>query len=206
MWDPHPDRGSWRNVYSLLSFQPTEIPYAEIWDLPGFNPGDNFMGMRFLDEEKGAAIIEGLGIETLTSLTEAARQEQQVTATLTDPGTLVIDPEAVNVTHTSYSRSGGTTLVHRAEALLVQHYRATLNGTETRRIRTPAGITDLYVVTGDRVEIIEAKRSASHAFVRQALDSFSITPAQPDTGNAPDRPVPEPTGCVQLTALAHFRW
>ncbi|MFI7694195.1 hypothetical protein ACIBQ6_34390 [Nonomuraea sp. NPDC049655] len=169
MWDPHPDRGSWRNVYSLLSFQPTEIPYSEIWDLPGFNPGDNFMGMRFLDEVKGAAIIDGLGIETLTSLTQAARQELQVTASLTTSGTLVIDPEAVNVAHVSYTRSGGTTLVHRAEALLVQRYRATLNGAEVRRISTPAGITDLYVVAGDDVEIIEAKRSAGHTFVRQAL-------------------------------------
>ncbi|MFG3439299.1 hypothetical protein ACGF0J_18820 [Nonomuraea sp. NPDC047897] len=169
MWVPHPDRGSWHNVYSLLSFQPTEIPYAEIWDLPGFNPNDNFQNMRFLDGEKGSAIIDGLGIETLTAVTEAARQEQQVTAALTASDAQVIAPEAVNVEDSSYTRSGGTTLIHRAEALLVQRYRATLNGVEARRIRTAAGITDLYVVTGDCVEIIEAKRSAGHAFVRQAL-------------------------------------
>ncbi|MER7071025.1 hypothetical protein [Terrabacter sp. NPDC000476] len=47
LWDPHPDRGSYHNVYSLKSFEKTMIPYAEIWALPSFNAGDNFMGARF---------------------------------------------------------------------------------------------------------------------------------------------------------------
>lgn len=49
LWHPDPDKGSWHNVYSLLAFQPTEIPYDEIWQLPGFNTG----GHRFLREALG---------------------------------------------------------------------------------------------------------------------------------------------------------
>lgn len=50
MWTPHGDRGSYHNVYSLRSFEPSLIPYEEIWALPGFNAGDNFMGMSTTPE------------------------------------------------------------------------------------------------------------------------------------------------------------
>ncbi|MEV5783732.1 hypothetical protein AB0L42_22370 [Streptomyces sp. NPDC052287] len=33
------DDGSRHDVYSLPSFTPVEIPYTEIWALPGFNAG-----------------------------------------------------------------------------------------------------------------------------------------------------------------------
>ncbi|GAA3077387.1 hypothetical protein [Streptosporangium carneum] len=75
----------------------------------------------------------------------------------------------------------------------MQSYQATLSGTAAR-IRTPAGITDLYVVTPDDVEIVEAKRSAEHAFVRQALGQLlDYAPHSPQpvtrlTGLFPTRP------------------
>src|SRR5688500_4285336 len=64
LWNPHVERGSYRNVHSLLDFQATSIPYDEIWDLPGFNVGDNFMGLRFLDTDNSATILAGLRIHT----------------------------------------------------------------------------------------------------------------------------------------------
>ncbi|KAI9884648.1 MAG: hypothetical protein M1823_003568 [Watsoniomyces obsoletus] len=185
LWDAHPTRGSYTNVYSLLAFQSTDIPYEEIWNLPGFNNGDNFMGLRFLNPEKSDTVLDGLAIRTITAATQEASQqaaqESAVTAILTGGGseaTQIIDAEAMHTTHTSYHRLPGTVLVHRAEALLVTRYRASLNLSEgegesevtARRIRTPVGITDLYITGLDAgPELIEAKRAADHQFVRQAL-------------------------------------
>ncbi|MEU4423552.1 hypothetical protein AB0F81_23230 [Actinoplanes sp. NPDC024001] len=170
LWDPHEERGSYQNVYSLIAFQRTEIPYEEIWDLPGFNPGDNFMGLRFLDQAKSDTILQGLAIDTLTAAAQQVTQESRLTAALSGETAQFLDVEAVNTTHTSYTRPAGITLVHRAEALLVSRYRSELAPDETaRRISTRAGITDLYVTGPAGPEIIEAKRAAGHQFVRQAL-------------------------------------
>ena len=57
IWNPDPARCLWSNVYSLRRFWPVRMPYEEIWALPGFNPGDNFMGLRFLDEAKTAVVL-----------------------------------------------------------------------------------------------------------------------------------------------------
>lgn len=54
MWVPHPTDGSWRNIYSLQSFEPADIPYEDIWALDGFNDRDNFMGLRPLDPPRAA--------------------------------------------------------------------------------------------------------------------------------------------------------
>lgn len=62
LWTPDPARCLWSNVYSFRRYRPTWIPYEEVWALPGFTVGDNFMGLRFLNEEKGATILSGLGI------------------------------------------------------------------------------------------------------------------------------------------------
>ncbi|RZT86751.1 hypothetical protein EV383_3649 [Pseudonocardia sediminis] len=67
LWNPAPDVCNWDNVYSLLALTQTRIPYERVWELPGFNPGDNFMGLRLLDDTKAAAVLSGLGITTATS-------------------------------------------------------------------------------------------------------------------------------------------
>jgi hypothetical protein len=83
--------------------------------------------------------------------------------------TQIIESEAVHTSETSYERRPGTTIVHRAEALLVAEYEETLTGLSVKRIRTPAGVTDLYVTGPDGVEVIEAKSGCDRRFVRQAL-------------------------------------
>jgi hypothetical protein len=65
LWDPDPARCLWRNVYSFRVYRPVAIPYEEVWALPGFTVGDNFMGLRFLGAEKSAAVVSGLGVEEL---------------------------------------------------------------------------------------------------------------------------------------------
>lgn len=58
LWRPDPGRCLWSNVYSLRECRFTRIPYEEIWALPGFTPGDNFMGLRFLRPELAAVVLE----------------------------------------------------------------------------------------------------------------------------------------------------
>ncbi|MEV6874284.1 hypothetical protein [Amycolatopsis sp. NPDC051128] len=57
LWNPEPGKCLWSNVYSLRRYRRLELRYEEIWALPGFTPGDNFMGLRFLDETKSAAVL-----------------------------------------------------------------------------------------------------------------------------------------------------
>ena len=57
LWNPDPGKCVWSNVYSLRRFWLTHIPYEEIWALPGFNAGDNFMGLRFLNREKSDLVL-----------------------------------------------------------------------------------------------------------------------------------------------------
>jgi hypothetical protein len=65
LWRPDPARCLWRNVYSFRAYRPTWIPYEEVWALPGFTTGDNFMGLRFLNPEKSATIVAGLALDPL---------------------------------------------------------------------------------------------------------------------------------------------
>ncbi|WP_414941676.1 hypothetical protein [Amycolatopsis sp. cmx-11-51] len=65
LWNPDPARCLWRNVYTFHTYHPTAIPYEHVWALPGFTVGDNFMGLRFLDAEKSATIVTGLGLADL---------------------------------------------------------------------------------------------------------------------------------------------
>ncbi|MFF5976191.1 hypothetical protein ACFY7C_32270 [Streptomyces sp. NPDC012769] len=168
MWKPDSQKGSWHNVYSLLSFRPTDIPYEEIWDLPSFNAGDNFMGLRILDGEKAEEILQGLGIATVTeSRRELARDEEVATAIAAS--TRIIPVENVHTSGTAYQRDEREIRVSRAEALLVAEYRATLTGVDVQRMRTPSGPTDLHVTGPDGTEIVEAKSSGDHGHVRAAL-------------------------------------
>lgn len=57
LWNPDPGKCLFSNVYSLRRYRRAGLPYEEIWALPGFTAGDNFMGLRFLDEIKSAAVI-----------------------------------------------------------------------------------------------------------------------------------------------------
>lgn len=57
LWNPDPGKCLFSNVYSLRRYRRAVLPYEAIWALPGFTAGDNFMGLRFLDEIKSAAVI-----------------------------------------------------------------------------------------------------------------------------------------------------
>ncbi|MFL6072258.1 MAG: hypothetical protein ACJ73S_02430 [Mycobacteriales bacterium] len=160
LWEPSPEKGSYENVYSLLTFQPTTIPYREVWDLLGSKEGDNFMGLRLLDDEKSEAIIAGLRIETKTAAQQALRRDAEVFA----------PEEQMNVVLSRYNQLAGTILVHRREAQLVSRYRATIDDAQHMgRLKLSSRFTDLYVCRHDALEIVEAKRDSTREMVREAL-------------------------------------
>ncbi|MFS0700064.1 hypothetical protein AB6N24_08855 [Cellulomonas sp. 179-A 4D5 NHS] len=193
LWSADPDRGSYHNVYSLRAFEITQIPYEEIWALPGFNAGDNFMGTRFLDDERSQTVLEGLGVDTTTSHEADARHERILEHVLSHSAATVIPGEAINVTHTSYATGARTTLVHRGEALLVRAYAAHVE-LEHQRIATPVGLTDAYLpnATGG-MDLLEAKSSTSRRHVREAVGQLlDYAPFCPDLTSLsillPERP------------------
>jgi len=61
LWNPDPGKCLFSNVYSLRRYRPLGLPYEALWALPGFTTGDHFMGLRFLDEAKSAAVVALLG-------------------------------------------------------------------------------------------------------------------------------------------------
>ncbi|MET9348583.1 hypothetical protein [Streptomyces termitum] len=167
MWEKDPKNGSWLNVYSLLSFKPVDIPYEEIWALPSFNAGDNFMGLRVLRGEKAEEILDGLGIRTVGENRRALARDKEV-AQLISKGKIV-PVEGVHTEKTTYRREEREIVVRRAESLLVTEYKETLGDLNVSRLKTPGGITDLYVVGGEGPELIEAKSDSDHRHVRMAL-------------------------------------
>ncbi|CAM5317322.1 hypothetical protein [Streptomyces abikoensis] len=193
MWSPDPVKGSWHNVYSLLSFQPTEIPYREVWALPSFNENDNFMGLRILEGEKAEEVLLGLGIDTFTDTQRKIQRDIDV-ATALAAGTQIVPVEAVRTSAATYRRDARQVIVSRAEALLVREYTASLSGVDVQRLRTPAGITDIHVSGPEGTEIIEAKSSSDHSYVRAALAQLldyaphSPRPADRLAGLFPVRP------------------
>lgn len=170
LWTAHADRGSYQNVYSLRAFESTLIPYEEIWALPGFNANDNFMGTRFVTDERAGYLLEGLGIQTDTERVREARAERSLTQVLdgTSGRTSVIPGEAFNVESTSYDSPARTTLVRRSESLLVNAYTRHLDVAH-ERTSTPVGLTDLYLPGTGGHELIEAKSNTSRRHVREAV-------------------------------------
>jgi hypothetical protein len=188
MWTADPKKGSWHNVYSLLSFTSIQIPYQEIWALPGFNAGDNFMGLRILDSEKAITILDGLGIEAQAE-TERDKNLHEPVARALRTHTDVVDGEALHTSTTRYALKERDLVVHRTEALLLQEYTQSLGIKQPKRLRTPAGITDLHLSSPDGSEVVEAKRDSTRRFVREALAQL--------LDYAPHTPSP----AIRLTAL-----
>jgi hypothetical protein len=79
----------------------------------------------------------------------------------------VVDAEASNTDSTQYEREPGTVIVQRQESRFVARYRQTLPAAQAKRLRLAVGLSDLYVI--DTADLIEAKRSARHRYVREAL-------------------------------------
>ncbi len=188
LWEPHRTNGSWHNIYSLQAFEPAGIPYEDIWALEGFTHNDNFMGLRRLNASKSDTILDFL------NMSPADRDETTRLATLARRTGDIVAAEQFTADSTTYQRPGGITYVHRAESILITAYRASLPLDQGQTLRAETGIADFYTEEPDGAVIIEAKSSARHPYVRQALSQlldyarFSPQPVARIAALFPSRP------------------
>lgn len=197
LWTPDPANGSWQNVYSLLTFQPTAIPYRELQDLLGTSPKDMFMGLRVVPDDLTDAVLDGLGI-----ITETAQRSELAELTSTwknavkEPGQdQLVPPEAFNTATTSWPQQAREVLARRIESALVKTWEASLpTDVSVSRIRCQGLVTDSYVSQGASHDLVEAKAGAGHHYVRNALGQLldysnaSTSPITTLTALFPERP------------------
>ncbi|MGW4370659.1 hypothetical protein ACWEKT_33960 [Nocardia takedensis] len=172
MWPPDPRNGSYVNVYALLNFQQTRIPYADLrphTEKPGSKGGDNYMGARLLEDEAATRVIDGLLITPSTELEQIAVSRGWSAGT-------IVDDEAHTTFTTRRSADRAGFVAERRESALVVAYKAHLTDTGDRRrqvrLKCQVGYCDLYLIpnaTDGAAELIEAKSDSSHGKVREAL-------------------------------------
>lgn len=119
-----------------------------------------------------AELIHVFGLEAIAwgGGDEAVREESQAAETLMRAlaeDSSVVKAESSNTEATEYERTPGRVIVRRGEAQLVGRFLQTIATDKATRLQLAVGFTDLYdQETGD---LIEAKVSAEHRYVRQAL-------------------------------------
>ncbi|MEU9806603.1 hypothetical protein [Mycobacterium sp. NPDC050853] len=169
LWDPHPERGAWRNVYSLFSFQETEIPYEILQTALGTSPKDNFQRTRFIADHRADIVLAALQIDAQARVTEDVEDAQAALDAL-GKNESRRPVERALTPMTTYSRSARDVIVRRAESELVNAYKDQLPAghNATRRL-VRSGVVDIDVKSPECNEIIEAKSSSRHHKVREAL-------------------------------------
>lgn len=172
LWDPNPERGAWRNVYSLLSFQETEIPYATLQMALDTSTGDNFQRTRFIGDHRADVVLAALQIDAQARVAEDVEDAENVLNALGDKTKKESrgPVERAITSVTTYSRSARDVIVRRAESALVDAYTGQLpsNHRVARRL-VASGVVDIDVKSPQHSEIIEAKSSSRHRKVREAL-------------------------------------
>ncbi|MGW0631398.1 hypothetical protein [Streptomyces sp. NPDC002758] len=141
----------------------------------------NMLVKRFFDPLP-AGLAEALGLPVLLKDRESA---SNALPSHTD----IVDIEALRTSATPYAPKAQELVLHRTEALLLREYIDSLGIKQPKRLRTPAGITDLHLTSADGSEVIEAKRGSTRQFVREALAQL--------LDYAPYAPEP----AIRLTAL-----
>ncbi|MCM0674661.1 hypothetical protein NCC78_08165, partial [Micromonospora phytophila] len=209
LWQPDPETGSWSNVYTLVDFRRVhDLPYSVLHVLAGYSPRDVFQETRVPRPEQAAALIAGLGLSVTVAVEENHEDagDRLIKALGSDQELFSAEENHTDVT--TYERSAGTVTVQRAEARLVAKYRATLP--ELMRLRLAVGWTDLYCIEDG--DLIEAKRSAAHAYVRDALGQlldYAAHTAQPVnrlTALFPAAPVPADIRLLHTYGIDCLYW
>ena len=164
-----PKLGSWHNVYSVQDFISVEIPYAPLHEALRAKPGDNFQGLRVVDdEEKFAAVVETFALDSQSQFDGDVDAAKKLAESL--GSTEIVPPEANNTSGSTYTRAAGEIIFKRAESALVEDYSSQLpDDADVKRLRIDGQLTDLYIRTGDEAELVEAKSRSSNFYVRQAL-------------------------------------
>ncbi len=210
LWKPEPATGSWVNVYSVLDFQRVQdVRYSDLQVLAGYSPRDVFQGARVPSPERSAALISGLGLDGADQRDEDNLAER-VLLTALDSGSKAVPPEAYRTETREYERTARTVHLSRAEARLVARYRETLPDGEAMRLHLAIGWSDLYVVAD--ADLIEAKRSAAHRYVRDALGQLldyaahATQPIRRLTALFPDRPIDDDVLLLHTYGIDCLHW
>jgi len=165
-----PGEDGWTNVYSVQNFRrESDLLYRDIQLPLGYSPSYMFNQTQVTTSEQAAALISMLNLN-LDEVTDPSKEDQRADEALARAlarDSAVVDAEASNTDGTQYEREPGTVIVRRQESRFVARYRQTLPAAQAKRLRLEVGWTDLYII--DTADLIEAKRSAGHRYVRDAL-------------------------------------
>lgn len=204
MWRAHPDKGPYLNIYSVTDFERVQVPYQPLRNALGRpDGGDNFMGMRLIrDPTTIDAVIESLGLaaESDIDLTDVRSTERELSNSLRRR-----KPERFETFESSYDSTSREVVVHRVEAILVEHFRASFRPGMRQLDVDAVGVPDMYIAVDDEFVLVEAKAGASHRYVRQALGQildYALSVRSRVDRIAvllPERPAPD-----DLALLHHF--
>ncbi len=125
--------------------------------------------------------------------------------------------EELRTSRTGYRRSRRLVVVDRREARLVREYRQFLaaRGVTAGRFFCPSGMSDMYLDAAGEAEVIEAKSTAEHRHVRQALAQLldyaphslpppsASPPSSPSRRNMPTWNSSTATASTASTAFPH---
>jgi hypothetical protein len=167
LWEPNPD--SWWNVYSLVSFQRTTVPYAIIQAALGYSPNYNFPRFHLIEGDRAATLLSALRFTAQPILQEDVEDAERALRSLgvTDLHRPV-EPTLTQIT--GYTRSVRDIIVKRAESALVTEFTKSLpSDHKASSLVVGSGVIDLHVDSPQGVEIIEAKSSSRHRKVRESL-------------------------------------
>lgn len=168
LWTPDPKNGSWSTLYTVLDFERVRgLGYDELRVMAGYGPGDRFQDTRVPSAEVAAALITGLGLDSVDTDEEDELAGQVLADALNHVGERVFEAEGHHTETSEYYRDAALVTLRRSEARLVARYRQSLPDGQGKRLRLAVGWTDLYHT--ESADLIEAKRSAAHRFVRDAL-------------------------------------
>ncbi|XVV01908.1 hypothetical protein ACQPW3_31645 [Actinosynnema sp. CA-248983] len=166
LWKEPGDADSFVNVYSLITLdEGLEIPYRDLEDVSGGMLAGPFRsGLVVRDHGLVRQVLKGLGRRAA----EAAEASDKYVESQLEQG-LVVELENFFASKVTYGRTARDVTVHRAESLLMTEYLEAHADRKFQRLRSAAGISDMYTLWPEGAEIIEAKGGSTRERVRQAV-------------------------------------
>jgi hypothetical protein len=171
-----------------------------------------FYRTQVTTSKQAAALIASLNLnpDEVADPSEEDHRADEALAHALATDSAVVDAEASNTDSTQYQRKPGTITVQRQESRFVARYRQTLPAAQAKRLRLAVGWTDLYLI--GTADLIEAKRSAGHRYVREALGQlldYAVHCTQPLnrlTALFPAKPTPSDIRLLHAYGIDCLYW
>ena len=167
----------------------------------------------YLSDADTETLLQTAGINGLWTEHTANDDESQAARNLIRElakDSAIVPAERRHTLTASYQRAPGNITVRRGEAQLVDRFLQTLPASKATRLQLPVGLTDLY--DSETGELIEAKVSAEHRYVRQALGQLLDYAAHCDlpvnllTALFPAAPAPSDTRLLHRYGIDCLYW